>query len=157
MSISVILLDFAGRGPRTPCAGCTRRSGPVNQRLPVPLSWTTRPAIAKSTRQVNREEAHAYPTSFNAMPEERIERLSLRSSSLYVWLAPICLTSSTDRLALKELAMRIDIFNIGHGQLRRASHAERPAHDAGFRRSLGRDRFCTPSLHFFGQTIDLLG
>ena len=36
---------------------------------------------------VRREEAHAYPTNFNAMPEEWIERLSLRGEQLTLCLA----------------------------------------------------------------------
>jgi NTE family protein len=36
---------------------------------------------------VRREEAHAYPTDFNAMPEEWIERLSLRGEQLTLCLA----------------------------------------------------------------------
>ena len=36
---------------------------------------------------VRREEAHAYPTDFNAMPDEWIERLSLRGEQLTLCLA----------------------------------------------------------------------
>jgi NTE family protein len=36
---------------------------------------------------VHREEAHAYPTDFNAMPDEWIERLSLRGEQLTLCLA----------------------------------------------------------------------
>jgi len=36
---------------------------------------------------VRREEAHAYPTDFNAMPEEWIDRLSLRGEQLTLCLA----------------------------------------------------------------------
>jgi NTE family protein len=36
---------------------------------------------------VHREEAHAYPTNFNAMPDEWIERLSLRGEQLTLCLA----------------------------------------------------------------------
>jgi len=36
---------------------------------------------------VRREEAHAYPTNFNAMPDEWIERLSLRGEQLTLCLA----------------------------------------------------------------------
>ncbi len=36
---------------------------------------------------VRREEAHAYPTDFNAMPDEWIDRLSLRGEQLTVCLA----------------------------------------------------------------------
>src|SRR5258708_27498900 len=36
---------------------------------------------------VRREEAHAYPTNFNAMPEEWIERISLRGEQLTLCLA----------------------------------------------------------------------
>jgi hypothetical protein len=36
---------------------------------------------------VRREEAHAYPTDFNAMPGEWIDRLSLRGEKLTLCLA----------------------------------------------------------------------
>lgn len=36
---------------------------------------------------VRREEAHAYPTDFNAMPDVWIERLSLRGEQLTLCLA----------------------------------------------------------------------
>jgi beta-lactamase superfamily II metal-dependent hydrolase len=52
--------------------------------------------------------------------------------------------------------MRIDIFNVGHGQCAviTAPNGRRMMLDCGDR--WGDDRFWTPSLHFFRQTIDLL-
>jgi beta-lactamase superfamily II metal-dependent hydrolase len=52
--------------------------------------------------------------------------------------------------------MRIDIFNVGHGQCvaLTASNGRRMMLDCGDR--WGDDRFWTPSLHFFRETIDLL-
>jgi beta-lactamase superfamily II metal-dependent hydrolase len=53
--------------------------------------------------------------------------------------------------------MRIEIFNVGHGQcaVLTAPNGRRMMFDCGDR--WGDDRFWTPSLHFFRQTIDLLG
>jgi beta-lactamase superfamily II metal-dependent hydrolase len=53
--------------------------------------------------------------------------------------------------------MRIDIFNVGHGQCvaLTAPNGRRMMLDCGDR--WGDDRFWTPSLHFFRETIDLLG
>jgi beta-lactamase superfamily II metal-dependent hydrolase len=53
--------------------------------------------------------------------------------------------------------MRIEIFNVGHGQraVLTASNGRRMMLDCGDR--WGDDRFWTPSLHFFRETIDLLG
>lgn len=52
--------------------------------------------------------------------------------------------------------MRIDIFDVGHGQcvVMTAPNGRRMMLDCGDR--WGEDRFWTPSLHFFRQTIDLL-
>jgi beta-lactamase superfamily II metal-dependent hydrolase len=52
--------------------------------------------------------------------------------------------------------MRIEIFNVGHGQCAAitAPNGRRMMLDCGDR--WRDDRFWTPSLHFFGQTIDLL-
>ena len=53
--------------------------------------------------------------------------------------------------------MRIDIFNVGHGQcaVLTAPNGRRMMLDCGDR--WGDDRFWTPSLHFFREPIDLLG
>src|SRR5258708_38290602 len=53
--------------------------------------------------------------------------------------------------------MRIEILNVGHGQcaVLTAPNGRRMMLDCGDR--WGDDRFWTPSLHFFRQTIDLLG
>jgi hypothetical protein len=53
--------------------------------------------------------------------------------------------------------MRIDIFNVGHGQcaVLTAPNGRRMMLDCGDR--WHDDRFWTPSLHFFRETIDLLG
>jgi beta-lactamase superfamily II metal-dependent hydrolase len=53
--------------------------------------------------------------------------------------------------------MRIEVFNVGHGQCAviTAPNGRRMMLDCGDR--WGDDRFWTPSLHFFRQTIDLLG
>src|SRR5438105_6504216 len=53
--------------------------------------------------------------------------------------------------------MRIDLFNVGHGQCvtLTAPNGRRMMLDCGDR--WGDDRFWTPSLHFFRETIDLLG
>ena len=52
--------------------------------------------------------------------------------------------------------MRIEVFNVGHGQCAviTAPNGRRMMLDCGDR--WGDDRFWTPSLHFFRQTIDLL-
>src|ERR1700734_3528780 len=50
--------------------------GQLDQQLPNP------PA-----NLVRREEAHAYPTNFSAMPDEWIDRLSLRGEQLTLCLA----------------------------------------------------------------------
>ena len=50
--------------------------GQQDRQLPKPLADLVR-----------REEAHAYPTNFNAMPEEWIERLSRRGEQLTLCLA----------------------------------------------------------------------
>ena len=53
--------------------------------------------------------------------------------------------------------MRIEIFNVGHGQcaVLTSPNGRRMMLDSGDR--WGDDRFWTPSLHFFRETIDLLG
>jgi beta-lactamase superfamily II metal-dependent hydrolase len=52
--------------------------------------------------------------------------------------------------------MRIEVFNVGHGQsaVITTPNSRRMMLDCGDR--WGDDRFWTPSLHFFRQTIDLL-
>ena len=108
---------------------------------------------------VRREEAHAYPTEFqrDAGGVDRVASACAASNSPYALRGPTFLISSTDSLALKELAMRIDIFNVGHGQCAviTAPNGRRMMLDCGDR--WGDDRFWTPSLHFFRETIDLLG
>src|SRR5262245_13508133 len=58
---------------------------------------------------------------------------------------------------MEGLFMRVEIFDVGHGHCAviTAPNGRRMMLDCGGR--WGDDRFWTPSLHYFGQTIDLLG
>jgi hypothetical protein len=62
------------------------RPGSFGRRLPRDRvsSWVSSRPPADLMR---REEAHAYPTNFNAMSDEWIERLSLRGEQLTLCLA----------------------------------------------------------------------
>ena len=53
---------------------------------------------------VRREEAHAYPTNFNAMPAEWIERLNLRGEQLTLCLAKAYLADLLTPLETPALA-----------------------------------------------------
>jgi NTE family protein len=65
----------------------TRRNGQIKDFLFPYLGQQGRQLPNPPADLVRREEAHAYPTNFNAMPEDWIERLSLRGEQLTLCLA----------------------------------------------------------------------
>jgi NTE family protein len=64
-----------------------QRSGQIKKFLFPYLGQLDRQLPNPPANLVRREEAHAYPTDFNAMPDEWIERLSLRGEQLTYCLA----------------------------------------------------------------------
>jgi len=64
-----------------------RRTGQIKSFILPYLGQLDRQLPNPPANLVRREEAHAYPTDFNAMPDEWIERLSLRGEQLTVCLA----------------------------------------------------------------------
>lgn len=64
-----------------------RRSGQINSFILPYLGQLDRELPNPPADLVRREEAHAYPTDFNPMPNEWIERLSLRGEQLTLCLA----------------------------------------------------------------------
>lgn len=64
-----------------------QRTGQINAFLFPYLGQQDRQLPKPPADLVRREEAHAYPTDFNAMPEEWIERLGLRGEQLTLCLA----------------------------------------------------------------------
>jgi NTE family protein len=65
----------------------TKRSGQIDSFILPYLGQLDRELPNPPTNLVRREEAHSYPTDFNAMPEEWIERLILRGEQLTLCLA----------------------------------------------------------------------
>jgi NTE family protein len=64
-----------------------QRSGQIKSFLFPYLGQQDRQLPNRPANLVRREEAHAYPTDFNAMPPEWIDRLSLRGEQLTLCLA----------------------------------------------------------------------
>lgn len=64
-----------------------QRSGQIKRFIFPYLGQQDRQLPNPPTNLVRREEAHTYPTDFNAMPDEWIERLSLRGEQLTLCLA----------------------------------------------------------------------
>jgi NTE family protein len=64
-----------------------QRTGQIKSFIFPYLGQLDRQLPNPPTNLVRREEAHAYPTDFNAMPDEWIERLSLRGEQLTLCLA----------------------------------------------------------------------
>ncbi|WP_316205132.1 MULTISPECIES: patatin-like phospholipase family protein [unclassified Bradyrhizobium] len=65
----------------------TQRSGQIKSFIFPYLGQHDRKLPNPPANLVRREEAHAYPTDFSAMPEEWIDRLSLRGEQLTLCLA----------------------------------------------------------------------
>ena len=65
----------------------TRRSGQIKSFILPYLGQLDRQLPNPPVDLVRREEVHTYPTDFSAMPEEWIERLSLRGEQLTLCLA----------------------------------------------------------------------
>ena len=64
-----------------------QRSGQIKRFVFPYLGQQDRQLLNPPADLVRREEAHAYPTDFNAMPSEWIDRLSLRGEQLTLCLA----------------------------------------------------------------------
>jgi len=64
-----------------------QRSGQIKRFIFPYLGQQDRQLPNPPANLVRREEAHAYPTDFNAMPNEWIDRLSLRGEQLTLCLA----------------------------------------------------------------------
>jgi NTE family protein len=64
-----------------------QRSGQIKRFIFPYLGQQDRQLLNPPANLVRREEAHAYPTDFNAMPAEWIDRLSLRGEQLTLCLA----------------------------------------------------------------------
>jgi NTE family protein len=64
-----------------------KRSGQIKSFILPYLGQLDRELPNPPANLVRREEAHAYPTDFNAMPDEWIERLSLRREQLTLCLS----------------------------------------------------------------------
>ncbi len=64
-----------------------QRSGQIKRFIFPYLGQQDRQLPNPPANLVHREEVHAYPTDFNAMPDEWIERLSLRGEQLTLCLA----------------------------------------------------------------------
>jgi NTE family protein len=64
-----------------------KRSGKIKAFVLPYLGQLDRELPNPPANLVRREEAHAYPTNFNAMPSEWIDRLSLRGEQLTLCLA----------------------------------------------------------------------
>jgi NTE family protein len=65
----------------------TQRTGQIKRFIFPYLGQQDRQLPSPPANLIRREEAHAYPTDFNAMPDEWIERLSLRGEQLTLCLA----------------------------------------------------------------------
>ncbi len=64
-----------------------KRAGQIKSVILPYLGQLDRELPNRPANLVRREEAHSYPTNFNAMPSEWIERLSLRGEQLTLCLA----------------------------------------------------------------------
>ena len=69
--------------------GCTKRNAPgqIKHFIFPYLGQLDKTLPGPPSDLVRREEAHAYPTDFNAMPTDWIDRLSLRGEQLTTCLA----------------------------------------------------------------------
>jgi hypothetical protein len=71
----------------------SRRTGQIKSFIFPYLGQLDRQLPNPPANLVRREEAHAYPADFNAMPDEWIERLSLRGEQLTLCLGRVCARS----------------------------------------------------------------
>ena len=62
---------------------------------------------------VRREEAHSYPTDFNAMPDEWIDRLSLRGEQLTLCLARAYIPDLIGDFSLSSILARVRLRRSG--------------------------------------------